>query len=66
MSAIIPISFPDNKKLFPYDKKRGGSGRLRAFVHPLVFAKGLELKLKNKHYLSQQTREAMLSKLENR
>ena len=64
--AIVPITFPDNKKHFPYDIKKGKPGRLRAFVHPPIFASGLELNLKNKRYLSQQTREAILSGLDDR
>jgi len=61
--AIVPITFPDNKKRFPYEWKKGYPGKLRAYVHKPIFAKGLELNLKNKRYLSQQTREAILSKL---
>ena len=45
--------------------KQGKPGKLRAFVHQPINAKGLELNLKNKRYLSQQTREAILTKLES-
>jgi 1-acyl-sn-glycerol-3-phosphate acyltransferase len=61
--AIMPISFPDNKKRFPYKLTGGQLGRLRAFVHEPITAKGMELNLKNKRFLSQQTREAILSGL---
>ena len=61
--AIMPIRLRDNKQRFPYKLTGGQPGRLRAFVHEPITAKGMELNLKNKRSLSQQTREAILSRL---
>lgn len=59
---IVPITFLDNKKRFSYSFFSGGPGLLRAHIHPLIPAKGLELSDKIK--LKEKTFEVILSKIE--
>lgn len=60
---IVPISFPDSKKRFRYGFDSGSPGVLRAVIHPLIRTEGLELNLKNRKLLKQQTAEAIASEL---
>ncbi|MBZ9786701.1 1-acyl-sn-glycerol-3-phosphate acyltransferase [Psychroflexus sp. CAK57W] len=60
---IVPISFPDSKKRFRYGFDSGSPGVLRAVIHPLIQTEGLELNLKNRKLLKQQTAEAIASEL---
>lgn len=40
--AIIPVSYPDNKRHLPFEWSKGGPGVLRAIVHPFIVPKGDE------------------------
>ena len=45
---IVPMTFPDNKKRFPYDFLAGGSpGKMRATIHKSISTSGLTLKDRN-------------------
>lgn len=58
---IVPISFLDNKKHFPYVFLKGKPGVLRAYIHSFISTEGLELLDKAK--LKTKTFEVILSKL---
>lgn len=58
---IVPITFIDNKKAFPYIFFKGRPGVLRAYVHPFVYTKNLDLNDKTK--LKQQVYNKILSKI---
>lgn len=58
---IVPITFLDNKKCFPYVFMKGRPGVLRTYVHSFISTEGLELN--DKQQLKNKTVEAILSKL---
>lgn len=58
---IVPISFMDNKKHFPYVFFKGKPGILRAYVHPFIPTENLALE--DKVALKEKTYQCILSKL---
>lgn len=58
---IVPISFLDNKKHYPYTFFKGKPGVLRAFIHPFIPTKNLTLE--DKSELKKKTFDVILSKL---
>lgn len=58
---IIPITFKDNKKHFPYVFFKGRPGVLSAFIHPFIPTENLTLE--DKSELKKKTFEVILSKL---
>lgn len=60
---IVPITFYDNKKRFPYSFFKGSPGLMRARVHPFIPTSGLEQT--DKKMLREQTRNVILEALEN-
>ncbi len=60
---IVPITFYDNKKRFPFDIFKGGPGKMRAKVHS--FFETAQLKETDKIVLKNSVREVILSELKN-
>ncbi len=60
---IVPITFYDNKKRFPFDIFKGGPGKMRAKVHS--FFETAQLKEADKIVLKNSVREVILSELKN-
>lgn len=58
---IVPITFYDNKRRFPYSFFKGSVGQMRAKVHAFIKTKGLTQD--DKKTLRQQTREVILEAL---
>ncbi|TVZ52579.1 lysophospholipid acyltransferase family protein [Dokdonia sp. Hel_I_53] len=59
---IVPITFYDNKKRFPYSFLEGGPGKLRARVHTFIPTAGMSQV--NKMELREETRKVILTALE--
>ena len=59
---IVPITFHDNKKRFPYHFLKGGPGRMRARVHHFIPTVGLTQN--DKRGLRDKTRDVILKELE--
>lgn len=59
---IVPMTFYDNKKRFPYSFFKGSVGRMRAKVHPFISTEGLTQN--DKKILRNQTRAIILGELE--
>ncbi len=59
---IVPITFYDNKKRFPYSFLKGGPGKLRAKVHSFIPTAGLTQV--NKLALREETRKVIHVELE--
>lgn len=57
---VVPISFADNKKRFPFRFYGGFPGRMRVHVHKFISTSGMELEYKSKlrqevhHIIKQQ------------
>lgn len=60
---IVPFTFHDNKKRFPYTFFIGSPGQMRVKVHPQISTEGLIQQ--NKRQLREQTREVILEELVN-
>lgn len=61
---IVPLTFPDNKKRFPYGFFDGGTpGKMRATIHQPIPTKGMNLK-EDRDYIKEQTRNVILKQLE--
>lgn len=60
--AIVPITFPDNKKRFSYTFLSGSIGKVRIKIHHFVETK--DLKLDKKLDLREQVRNTILNQLE--
>ncbi len=58
---IVPITFYDNKKRFPYSFFKGGPGVLRAKIHP--FIPTLQMTQEDKKELRERTRDIILHAL---
>jgi 1-acyl-sn-glycerol-3-phosphate acyltransferase len=58
---VVPITFYDNKKRFPFRFFSGAPGRLRTRVHPFIPSEGL--KEKDKGWLKEQVRNLLLESL---
>ncbi len=58
---IVPITFYDNKKRFPFEIFKGGPGRMRAKVHS--FFKTAHLKIEDKSNLKEAVRTIILKEL---
>ncbi|MVO10632.1 1-acyl-sn-glycerol-3-phosphate acyltransferase [Flavobacterium sp. TP390] len=59
---IVPMTFIDNKRRFPFRFFSGTTGRMRVKVHPFIETKGLSLD--HKTALKEQTRAVILNELE--
>lgn len=59
--AIVPMTFYDNKKRFPYSFFKGGPGILRAKIHK--FIPTVEMTQDDKRDLRDKTRELILTEL---
>ena len=59
---IVPMTFPDNKKRFPY-KFGGYPGKMRVHVHHFIETKGLTLA--NREEIKSKARETILKRLQN-
>lgn len=60
---IVPLTFPDNKKRFPYGFFDGGKpGKMRATIHKPIPTKGMTLK--DKETVKLQIRDVILKQLE--
>ncbi|MCG9971369.1 lysophospholipid acyltransferase family protein [Christiangramia crocea] len=62
-TPIVPITFHDTKKRFPYKFFTGGPGILRVQIHNFICTEGLELK--DRRLLKERTREVILNELQN-
>ena len=60
---IVPMTFIDNKKRFPFRFFSGTTGRMRVKVHPFIETKGLTLDKRQE--LKLQTRAIILKELES-
>ncbi|APG60844.1 lysophospholipid acyltransferase family protein [Christiangramia salexigens] len=60
---IVPITFHDTKRLFSYNIKSGGPGKLRVKIHNFLCTKGLELE--DRRVLREKTREIIFNELQN-
>ena len=60
---IVPITFKDNKKRFPFTFFAGSPGKMYAKIHPFISTKGLQLE--DKITLKQQSREIIEKQLLN-
>lgn len=59
---IVPMTFADNKKRFPYEFLDGGSpGKLRVTIHKPIPTKSLELSSRND--IKNQTRQVIFDRL---
>lgn len=59
--AIVPITFPDNKKRFSYTFFSGSPGKMRATIHPIVLTKGKSQE--DKKQLKEEVRTIILTQL---
>ncbi len=59
---IVPMSFLDNKKRYPYTFLKGSPGRMRVIVHEFIQTKGLTSA--HKKELREQARTVILNSLE--
>lgn len=59
---IVPMTFIDNKKRFPFRFFSGTTGRMRVKVHPFIETKGLTLE--HRQELKLKTRAIILKELE--
>lgn len=60
---IVPMTFIDNKKRFPFRFFSGTTGRMRVKVHPFIETENLTLE--NRQELKQKTRAIILKELES-
>lgn len=60
---IIPMTFIDNKKRFPFRFFSGSTGRMRVVVHPFIETKGLSLE--SKQEIKEKVRQTILSTLKS-
>lgn len=58
---VVPITFYDNKKRFPFELFKGGPGKMRARVHP--FFETAHLKAEDKTPLKEAVRAVILTEL---
>jgi 1-acyl-sn-glycerol-3-phosphate acyltransferase len=61
---IVPVTFLDNKKRFPYSFFKGGPGVMRATVHRFIPTVGIEQAERKE--LRERTREVILKELTKR
>lgn len=59
---VVPITFYDNKKRFPYSFYKGSPGLMRARVHSFIHTAGMQQT--DKKRLREQTRNIILNELE--
>ncbi|MDC7995045.1 lysophospholipid acyltransferase family protein [Altibacter sp. HG106] len=60
---IVPMTFHDNKRRFPYSFFKGGPGRMRAVVHKTVATQGLQME--DKRALKDQVRDTIWKELQH-
>ena len=58
---IVPMSFIDNKKRFPFRFFSGSPGRMRVKIHPFIETEGLSIDSKQK--LKEESRQLILKEL---
>jgi 1-acyl-sn-glycerol-3-phosphate acyltransferase len=58
---IVPMTFADNKKRYPYTFFSGSPGRMRVTIHPFIETKGKELT--DKKEMTDSARNTILSEL---
>lgn len=58
---IVPMTFPDNKKRFPYRFSGGSLGKMRATIHPFIVTKGSDLA--DRETIKKQARETIYNGL---
>ncbi len=58
---IVPMTFADNKKRFPYDFFKGSPGRMRVTIHPFMPTENKEVA--DKKEMSENARNLILSEL---
>ncbi|WP_172919605.1 lysophospholipid acyltransferase family protein [Capnocytophaga canis] len=59
---IVPMTFFDNKKRFPFRFFAGSMGRMRVKIHPFVHTQGMQFE--DRHALKNEIRSLILSDLE--
>ena len=59
---ILPLTFFDNKKRFPFHFFKGSPGKMRAHIHPTIPTKGLTQS--DKRALNEKTRAIILESLQ--
>ncbi|WP_317196461.1 lysophospholipid acyltransferase family protein [Robertkochia flava] len=55
---VVPMTFRDNKKRFPFEFCKGGPGRMRVHIHRFLDTEGKDLSCKSQ--LRDQTRKVIL------
>ncbi|MEM6684490.1 MAG: lysophospholipid acyltransferase family protein [Bacteroidota bacterium] len=58
---IVPMTFADNKKRFPYTFFAGSPGRMRVTIHPFISTEGKQLE--DKKQLTDMARNTILNEL---
>ena len=58
---VVPMTFADNKRRFPYEFFKGSPGRMRVTIHPFLITEGKEVA--DKKEMSETAREIILSEL---
>ena len=59
---VVPMTFRDNKKRFPFEFCHGGPGRMRVRIHHFLETRGKDLS--ERHELKEQTRNVILKCLQ--
>jgi 1-acyl-sn-glycerol-3-phosphate acyltransferase len=62
--SIAPMTFHDNKKRFPYTFLKGGPGKMRVTIHPILST--TDLHMDEKRSLKKMTREVILRELQSK
>lgn len=62
---IVPMTFHDTKRRFPYSFFTGSPGKLRVKVHTFISTKGKEMNVKQRQELRSQTRHIIMEELQN-
>lgn len=62
--SIAPMTFHDNKDRFPYSFFKGGPGRMRVTIHPVLSTENLHMD--EKRSLKIKTREVILQALQSK
>lgn len=62
--SIAPMTFHDNKKRFPYSFFKGGPGKMRVTIHPILSTENLHMD--ERRDLKNRTREVIRKELESK
>ena len=60
---IVPMTFADNKKRFPYEFFKGSPGQMRVTIHPFMSTEDKEVA--DKKEMSETARELILNELKS-